>query len=88
MIDLSGIIGIPLLKKSRFTGSDKTMNYVLEKHSEGDDISLAAIYWHGPFCSDKTLKEEKEEKRFPFTEEGLAQAVTWLNEQNGNYKVC
>ena len=41
MIDLKGIMGIPLLKKSRFTGSDGNLRYVLEKRSseeEGDRL--------------------------------------------------
>ena len=39
MINLKGIMGIPLLKKSRFTGSDGELRFVLEKQSsegEGD----------------------------------------------------
>lgn len=33
MINLKGIMGIPLLKKSRFTGSDGELRFVLEKQS-------------------------------------------------------
>ena len=82
MINLSGIMGIPLLKKSRFTGSDGSLRYVLEKRSsdeEGD--MLAAIYWMGETCSDATPEEDKTVKLFPFTDEGLKDAQGWLNEQ-------
>lgn len=80
MIDLTGIMGIPLLKKSRFTGSSGPLRYVLEKQSseeEGD--CLAAVFWMGENCSDATPEEEKTTKRFPFTEEGLREAQAWLN---------
>lgn len=82
MIDLSGIMGIPLLKKSRFTGSDGALRYVLEKRSseeEGD--RLAAVCWHGELCSDATPDEEKTTEYFPFNGEGLKQAQEWLNRQ-------
>lgn len=81
MVDLKGIMGIPFLKKSRFTGSDGTLRYVLEKRSGEDGDRLAAVCWHGPYCSDATPEEEKTTEEFPFTQEGLAQAQEWLNEQ-------
>lgn len=81
MIRLNGIMGIPLLKKSKFTGSEGGLRYLLRKHSseEGDD--LEAVCWHGELCSDATPDEEKTTKHFPFTEDGLKQAQEWLNEQ-------
>ena len=82
MIDLSGIMGIPLLKKSRFTGSDGPLRYVLEKRSseeEGD--RLAAVFWIGEACSDATPEEDKTTELFPFTDQGLKDAQVWLNSQ-------
>ncbi len=83
MVDLSGVMGIPLLKKSRFTGSDGKLRYVLEKRSseeEGD--RLAAVCWHGEFCWEATPDEEKTTEYFPFTQEGILMAQQWLNQQN------
>lgn len=82
MIKLSGIMGIPLLKKSRYTGSDGPLRFVLEKRSsqEGED-RLAAVFWIGEACSDVTPQEDKTERLFPFTKEGLLDAQAWLNEQ-------
>ena len=80
MVELKGIMGIPLLKKSRFTGSDGMLRYVLEKRTDEDGQDrLAATAWHGLLCSDATPEEEKEPEYFPFTEEGLEQARQWLN---------
>lgn len=82
MINLKGIMGIPLLKKSRFTGSDSGLRYMLEKRSseeEGD--RLAAVYWWGEFCWEVTPEEEKTTEYFSFSEEGLLKAQEWLNQQ-------
>ncbi len=82
MIELSGIMGIPLLKKSRFTGSDGDLKFVLEKRSaDGEKDRLAAVCWFGETCSDATLEEQKKVRLFPFTDEGLRDAQKWLNEQ-------
>lgn len=82
MIDLSGIMGIPLLKKSRFTGSCGPIRYLFERQTtEEDGDSLAAVFWRGEMCWDATPDEEKTTKRFPFTEEGLKEAQAWLSEQ-------
>lgn len=91
MIDLSGIVGIPLLKKSRFTGSDKGMCFVIEKRSEEDVTRMAAVAWPGPYCYDATPEEKKTTEFFEFTEDGLKQAVGWLNEQSKldkNQNIC
>lgn len=79
MIDLTGIVGIPLLRKSRFTGSDKTMCFMLEKCIEGDGTRLAAVVWPGPNCYDVTPREDKTTEYFEFSEDGLKQAVAWMN---------
>ena len=82
MIDLKGTMGIPLLKKSRFTGSSGPLRYVLEKRSGGEEGDcLAAVFWIGEKCSDATPEEDKTTKLFPFTEEGLQEAQSWLNQQ-------
>lgn len=82
MVDLTGIVGIPFLKKSRFTGSDKGMCYMLEQQSENQEYCLAAEVWSGPYCYDKTPGEMKRKKIFALSEEGLTQAVQWINEQS------
>ncbi len=121
MIDLKGTMGIPFLKKSRFTGSDGPLRFVLEKRGAesvpadalwpgreaepgtgpageavgvgvgGEAVQggvsgpagdcLAAVCWHGPYCSDATPDTEKTTAYFSFTKEGLAQAQEWLNAQ-------
>lgn len=81
MIQLKGVMGIPLLKKSKFTGSEGALRFVLEKHSDEEGERLAAVCWKGEFCSEATPEEEKTTEYFPFTREGVEQAEKWLNQQ-------
>ena len=81
MIGLEGLMGIPLLKKSKFTGSEGGLRYLLRKHSGEDGDLLEVVFWHGELCSDATPEEEKTIRHFPFSEDGILQAQEWLNQQ-------
>lgn len=87
-IDLSGDISIPFLKKSRFTGSFRGMRYVLRKQervveeaSEDRETVLEAVIWPEPMNFEHTPDEKKHGRDFSFDQEGLQQAVAWLNEE-------
>ena len=81
-IELHGDISIPFLKKSRFTGSFKGMRYVLIKHEKE-----LAIIWPEPFNFEVTPDEKKHHRDFPFTTDGIWEAVDWLNAEHeaGHY---
>lgn len=92
MIDLSGMISIPFLEKSRFSGSYCGMRYFLEKgereKKEGDEIEPAqteqvirAVIWPEPYGYEATARKKKRGNDFPFTREGLNQAIAWLNQE-------
>lgn len=92
MIDLSGMISIPFLKKSVFTGSYRGMRYLLrkdEKVIEGAEEAeaaktetvLTAVIWPEPFNYATTAEEKKRSKAFPFDKEGIEAAVAWMNEE-------
>ena len=51
MIDLTGMISIPYLKKTTFTGSEKGTNFMIRKISgeEGEPDKIQAVIWPGPF---------------------------------------
>lgn len=80
MIDLKGCVSIPYLKKAVFTGSYGKMRYLLTKaeDAQGNTV-LRAVYWKGPYASFKVPEEEKTAAEFPFDEEGISQAIAWLN---------
>lgn len=48
---------------------------------------LRAIIWREPFNFEKTPDEKKHSKDFPFSTDGLWEAVDWLNREHeaGNY---
>ena len=92
-IDLHGDISIPYLKKSRFTGSFRGMRYLLEKaertieEAQGEEPAktenvICAVIWPEPFNYEVTADEKKHSQDFPFTTEGLWEAVAWLNEEH------
>ena len=81
MIDLSGMISVPLLKKEVFCGSEKGMRFRLAKVSDeetGDKIQ--AVIWPEPFNFEETEEKKKEYAYFSFSKEGIAEAVAWMNE--------
>lgn len=80
MIDLNGMISIPFLKKTVFTGSHKGMNFMLKKVSEDDGDKIRAIAWPGPFNYEMTEEGKKVSHDVPFTQDGILDAVKWLNE--------
>lgn len=98
MIDLSGMISIPFLKKSVFTGSYAGMRYLLRKNekvieeAEGDEPArtetvLTAVIWPEPFNYVTTAEDKKHSREFSFSQEGIQNAVTWMNEEyeQGHY---
>ena len=61
MIDLTGMISIPYLKKTVFTGSEKGTNFMIRKISgeEGEPDKIQAVTWPGPFIFSVTEDEKK-----------------------------
>ncbi len=92
MIDLSGMITIPFLKKSRFTGSYRGMRYVLfrcekaepdgQEGSTSGETVLRAVIWPEPMNYECTPEEKKHGRDFTFDREGLTEAVAWLNSEH------
>ena len=94
VIDLSGMISIPFLKKSVFTGSYQGMRYLLRRDEKvtGEateetpavtETVLTAVIWPEPFNYIMTAEEKKKSREFPFTMEGIRSAVAWMNEEYG-----
>lgn len=81
MINLDGMISIPFLKKTVFTGSCHKMNFMIEKVSADDTDRIRANAWPGPFNFEKTEDGKKVFSEFPFTHDGILEAVAWLNRQ-------
>lgn len=67
-------------EKSVFKGSYRGMNFRLGKSQEGKVKRLTATAWRGPLILEKT-QEEPVKKEFDFSDDGIAQAEQWLEEQ-------
>lgn len=67
------------LKKTEFTGSHQGMRYRLEGVSSEDEKKLRVTVWPEPFNFFTTPAEEKENAEFSFDEDGVSDAVAWMN---------
>ena len=87
MIERMDLFHLPFYKKEAFTGSDRGLRFWIGKtelFQEGEedakDIVLRTIVWPEPFAFFKTPDEKKEAAEFPFGEDGVAEAICWMNE--------
>lgn len=81
MIRREDILSMEFLKKTEFTGCDSGMRYRLEKVEEADEKKLKCTVWPEPFNFFKTPEEEKLSSLFDFSEDGVADAVAWMNDR-------
>lgn len=87
LIQRDDILSMEYLKKTEFTGCHQGMRYRLEgiADAEGTAIEnggkkLLCTVWPEPFAFSKTPEEKKETAEFPFGEDGVAEAICWMNE--------
>lgn len=58
------------------------MRYRLEgRTDDAGEKKLFCTVWPEPFAFSKTPEEEKETTEFAFTEEGVKEAVAWMNDR-------
>ena len=67
---------------NRFAGSSGAFCFKI--FPEKEEARLRVDTWQGPNCCEKT--EEKEERSFELSDEGLRQAVEWINEQTKSFQ--
>lgn len=82
MIDKDKFHVLNYVKKEEYTGSMEGMRYMLRKIMVGEDAKLEVIIWPEPFGYAKTPESKKQKMEFAFNNEGLEQAVDWMNEQH------
>lgn len=94
MIKRPELLALEFYKSRPFKGSDKGIRYMIQKDTvpvesedEGKETKtvLTAFIWPEPFCFEVTPDEEKGSKQFEFSEEGLCEAIDWLNENHDAY---
>lgn len=84
MIDAEHFNHLNYIKKEPLSGSMDGMRYMLMKKVEGEESYMEGTVWPEPLGYAKTPEEQKTRKRFPLNEEGMAEAVDWLNEMYRN----
>lgn len=68
-------------KKAVLKASYAGMRYQIRQSEEEEQKALQAVIWPEPFCFEQTAESEKEQRSFPYTEEGLDAAYDWLCER-------
>lgn len=79
MIKETDVFNINFYKKERFSGSYGKMRYRIAKKEEEDKKNLQVTVWPGPYNYDTTAEESKVRAEFAFSNEGLKEAVAYLN---------
>lgn len=82
MIRREDILSMEYLKKTEFTGCHQGMRYRLEgvSRGEGPKVLLCTV-WPEPFNFFHTSDDKKESAEFPFEEDGIVDAVAWMNDR-------
>ena len=92
MIRREDILSMEYLKKTEYTGSHQGMRYRLEKTetqvpSEDGEAKepkvvkeLLVTVWPEPFNYASTPEDEKIRKKFSFDEDGVVDAIGWMND--------
>lgn len=82
MIRREDILSMEYLKKTEYTGCHQGMRYRLEGVSGEDGGKvLRCILWPEPFNFITTPDDQKESRDFSFDEDGVTDAVAWMNDR-------
>ncbi len=81
MIKREDILSMEYLKKTEYTGCHCGMRYRLEGISSDSGKQLKVTVWPEPFNFFKTPEEEKKSALFSFDEDGVMDAVAWMNDR-------
>lgn len=82
MIQREDILSMEYLKKTEYTGCHQGMRYRLEK-AEGPEgeKKLKVTVWPEPFNFFRTPEEQKTSAVFDFEEDGIVDAIAWMNDR-------
>ena len=81
MIKKEDILSLEYLKKTEFTGSHDGLRYRLEKKETEEGTCLRATVWPEPYNFASTKEELKQSMDFDFSEDGVVDAVAWMNDR-------
>ena len=82
MLARADFLSLNFVKKEDYTGAVTGECAICCIRREVEEEKKLQIYlWPEPFCFDVTPEEQKISEMFPFSEDGLAQGIDWMNEQ-------
>ena len=79
MIVREDILSMEYLKKTEYTGCHQGMRYRLEQVVTEAGKRLKATVWPEPFNFFNTPEEQKQSQLFDFEEDGVVDAIGWMN---------
>ena len=79
MIIREDILSMEYLKKSEYTGCHQGMRYRLEGVEIDGNKQLKVTVWPEPFNFFTTPEEQKQSEIFDFEEDGVVDAIGWMN---------
>lgn len=81
MLTRGDFLSLNFVKKEDFTGSHKGMRFLLHQETVDEEKKLKVYLWSEPFGFDATPDDEKISELFEFSENGLSNAIEWMNEK-------
>jgi hypothetical protein len=79
MIIREDILSMEYLKKTEYTGCHQGMRYRLEGVTTEAGKRLKVTVWPEPFNYFTTPEEQKKSELFEFEEDGVVDAIGWMN---------
>jgi hypothetical protein len=84
MLTRANILSLNFMKKEDFTGSYKGMRFLLRQDNIENEKKLCVYIWGEPLGFEATPDDMKLKKLFEFSNEGVDDAIKWMNE---NYEM-
>lgn len=81
MLTRGDFLSLNFVKKEDYTGSHQGIRYMLRQETVDEEKKLKVYIWPEPFGFEATPDEKKISELFPFSEEGMTQAIDWMNER-------
>ena len=79
MLTRGDFLSLNFVKKEDFTGSHKGIRFMLHMETIEEEKKLKVYLWSEPFGFEATPDDEKISELFAFSEDGLAEAIDWMN---------
>ena len=80
MITKDDVLSLAYLKKTDYTGSHQGMRYRMECITVDEEKHLQVTVWPEPFNFIKTKDELKKRNTFDFSQDGITDAIAWMND--------